>query len=696
MNNSPSNNSLYLRRRSKVALPEGSGADLPLNYPASVARNLEPLGFTLSEPLIRACQGLSLEALTELYRQLAALRAAKGAHRAFRPMYPDFPQQVMEMAEGELYLNAIVHYVTGGKWLPPSRPRLRLPLGDKPRPQVIELGTREDFEGIFTQITASNAALSEQDREDLTWFVSAYGEGIERLLPELIPQKENVAFLAGLLIAHTTQAEAFLGRYCKTATDVLRLAVALSGGDVSLAKPTKFRSFSRPERRLLLRLLEGRQNPTEDMLRWRERWVRLGERLHPGEQRAAFPKSAAAFTILRDGLPFETFNSRMEKALAAGDTEETARILGTRAGDFARRLDHVLRLDPPAQNGVVAAFASVADRVSTPVLLQVRSHFQARAAQPPLRVFFPKGNVAKAHVEENHLPHIPESVCTLVADACAEALGRRFSALAPLGKVYVDPKLSDYTVPFATRSASKSFRTVGRGSYLPLPAGCQVLRFFVWWRNGKERTDIDLSAAMFGEDFVLKDLISYYSLKGYGGVHSGDIVDAPKGASEFIDVTLSKVRERGVRYVVMVLQSYTQQPYAELPECFAGWMARREPGSGEVYDPRTVEARLDLTADTRVAIPLIFDVFEGKVVWCDMALRSHPNWNNNVHGNLSGIAVTLQSMVSLKKPNLYDLFLLHAEARGETVKSPEGADAVFSVESGTPFRQEEIASQYLV
>jgi len=271
----------------------------------------------------------------------------------------------------------------------------------------------------------------------------------------------------------------------------------------------------------------------------------------------------------------------------------------------------------------VAAFEAVADKVSTPVLLQLQAHFQSRLHPLPVRVFFPKGNVAKAHVEENNLPPIPADICMKIADVCSVALSRRFSALAPLGKVYVDPKLSDYTVPFATRSASKSFRTVGRGSRLPLPQDCPVLRFFVWWRNGKERTDIDLSAAMFDVDFVLKDLVSYYNLKGYGGVHSGDIVDAPQGASEFIDVTLARVREQGVRYIVMVLQSYTQQPYAELPECFAGWMARQEPGSGEVYNPRTVQDRLDLTADTKVAIPLVIDVADGTAVWCDMALRSH-------------------------------------------------------------------------
>jgi len=78
-----------------------------------------------------------------------------------------------------------------------------------------------------------------------------------------------------------------------------------------------------------------------------------------------------------------------------------------------------------------------------------------------------------------------------------------------------------------------------------------------------------------------------------------------------------------------------------------------------------------------------------------MALKSNPKWVNNVHGNLSSIALSLRALVSFKKPTLYDLFLLHAQARGIVVDTPEEAETVFSVASGTPFRLDEIASQYL-
>ena len=42
------------------------------------------------------------------------------------------------------------------------------------------------------------------------------------------------------------------------------------------------------------------------------------------------------------------------------------------------------------------------------------------------------------------------------------------------------------------------------------------------------------------------------------------------------------------RYVVTSINSFTEQPYCDLPECFAGWMARADTASGEVFEPRSV------------------------------------------------------------------------------------------------------------
>ena len=124
-------------------------------------------------------------------------------------------------------------------------------------------------------------------------------------------------------------------------------------------------------------------------------------------------------------------------------------------------------------------------------------------------------------------------------------------------------------------------------------------------------------------------------------------------------------------------------------------MSRSKPKSGEIYDPKTLQNRLDITANSRIAIPLIIDVADKLVIWCDMSLKRNPKWQNNVGGNLKGISLTLRAMVNLKKTTLYDLLELHAEARGELVESREEAETVFSEEAGIQFRTEEIASNFM-
>ncbi|HLJ58074.1 MAG TPA: TerD family protein [Chthonomonadaceae bacterium] len=690
------NNSIYLRRRHKILVPSGGRADpLPLEFVLGAAKNFEALGFAPSHPLVDALRALTREQFVDLYKRLIHdLRAVKGAHREFKPMYPNFPSEVMEMSDAQLYFNAIVHYWTAGRFLPVSDTRNRDGLTEATPLTWIELGAQEEFESLFAQIASANASLSDQDKDDLEWFVQEYRDGIGVLMPAAIRQKETLAYVGALLLKHTERAADLIQDYCRTATDVLRLAAAMSGGDVSLATNTKYRTFSRPERRLLLTLIERQSSAIEDMLRFPERWKRLGEKLHPGEFKVRYPKAFDAFSTIRNDLPFTTFNSAVEQALAANQVADAAHRLAARPGDFARRLDHLLRSDEESQAVVLAEFAAAVPRVSTPVLLQASRHFRARNAPAELRVFFAKGNLAKAQAIPYTLQPLSESVCLRVSALCEEALLARFSALPPLGHTYVDEELKNYVVPFAMRSSSRSFRTLVRGTGLPLPEG-KALRFFVWWKNGEDRTDIDLAAALLNARFEMVDLIAYYNLKAHGGCHSGDIVDAPDGASEFIDLDPAILRQNDVRYVAMTVMSFTRQSYCDLPECFAGWMARQDVESGEIYEPKTVQDKLDITADTRTAIPLIVDIVENRVVWCDVALRKKPTWQNNVHGNLTGINLTARAMMDLKKPCLYDLFSLHGRARGLVVATPERADTIFSVAAGTPFRLEEIASQYM-
>jgi hypothetical protein len=685
-------NAIYIRRRSKVMLPEGAGAT-PINVLASFQKNIESLGFLLSSDVIERLKMLNPMQVEAFYQRLVKdLQVLVGAHRKFAPFYPNFPKQVMELSEAELYFNAIMHYWTLQR---PQFPKEDRPaLEEAPRFRIIHLGSREDFEQIFTLLARSKSPFSSQDKQDVKWFVAQYRDGIRRLLPNQVPSKENLAFLGAELIRNTTDAAAILDEHMKTATDVLRMAVAMSDGDVSLATACKFGKFRRRERAMLLGWIERTANRTEDMLRWKPRWIRLGERLHPGEYATRFPHTASAFDVLRNDRPFTTFNSQVEAALSRKEAAAVLDLLDTRPGELARRLDHLARIssDPRA---VVSRFAERAERISTPVLLQVLTHFRSRGEPAELRVFFPKGDAGNLFAKADPLPALPGEMANQFALISERTLLDRFAKLAPLGKCYLDARLKNYLVPFAQRSASKSLRTLVRGSRLPLPE-CSTLRFFVWWKNGRSRVDIDLSAAMYDTHYQYIDTLAYYNLKNFGAHHSGDITDAPKGAAEFIDVDLARCLAQRVRFIVMCLNSFTQQPYCDLPECFAGWMARQAPNSGEVFEAKTVVDKVDIASDTRVCLPAIFDLVNREVVWADIALASNPRFPNNVHNNLSGVSLMLRAMMHLQKTDLHTLFGLHIRSRGEMVSEVESAHSVFAVDHGiTPFDLDRISAEYM-
>jgi hypothetical protein len=201
--------------------------------------------------------------------------------------------------------------------------------------------------------------------------------------------------------------------------------------------------------------------------------------------------------------------------------------------------------------------------------------------------------------------------------------------------------------------------------------------------------------------------IAYTKLRSahYEACHSGDETraPAPNGASEFIDITIDKAAEHGIRYVVMNVLVYAGPTFEEHETCFAGWMTRKHPSSNEIFDAKTVEQKVDLKSKAKNAIPVVFDLVTRKAIWTDLATARNVRWGghrvgNNVEANRASIEQTLQAIVSsASKLSLHKLFTLHAQARGEIVENKENAETIFSLYEGTtPYDINVISSEYLV
>ncbi|OFT42537.1 hypothetical protein HMPREF3165_01630 [Actinomyces sp. HMSC08A09] len=711
-------NAVTIRRLGAVYIPSATGGPAPSCFASpqeaqptpqrgadagvdTALTTLRALGYRLSTP--------AREALTHPEQAWALVNAAarlsSGSPSAeYRPFYPDFPIQVRSASEATLLVNAALHYlgdVVGVRILPDYRPSPREPLpGGDGALTELGLATTQDLERIVADLIAQATPFSAQDRADLT--------ALRDFGPEAAPRvavKENLAVLT------VTFPDLDFSASYRTVTDVLRLAVAMAGGDVSLAEPCRFPSFSRAQRRRLLGLLDavgqvqdGRDS-AEEMARRCERWKRLARHLRPGDYARRFPRATALLHQVASGDAEAGFTSRLEEALVRRDVESALRLLSARPGVFARRLNQLLRLcaDDVARERVVAEFARVAPEVSLPVLVRLWEYFSSPGPDAlPWRVVAIK---AATGTKTTLIPSTrrPGPADAAVVRAVEEALRQR----KRLGRIAVDQGMYEgYTAPVGLRSASPGMRTAGRGTRLPLPEG-ETIRFFLHWRDLPEappeapgpagpaaaedrdtRVDLDLSAFFVSEDFARTEQIAYYNLRSTAAVHSGDLTSAPDGAAEFIDVTLAEALRQGWRYVVMTVHSFSHHRLSEVPECWAGAMARgADPQSGEVFEASTVMQRLDLISPTFNATPFVIDLAERRLIWWDLPVGVGEHQVANLDLSSNRVLAHLLDLLEGQRMPLAHLLGLLADV---VVEDPDEAQLVFGEGGILPWQTERI------
>lgn len=711
-------NAVTIRRLGAVYIPSATGGPAPSCFASpqeaqptpqrgtdagvdTALTTLRALGYRLSAPAREAL--IHPEQAWALVNAAACLSSGSPSAE-YRPFYPDFPVQVRSASEAALLVNAALHYlgdVIGVRILPDYRPSPREPLpGDDDALTELGLATAQDLERIVADLAAQATPFSAQDRADLT--------ALRDFGPEAAP---HVAVKENLAVLTVAFPDLDFSASYRTVTDVLRLAVAMAGGDVSLAEPCRFPSFSRAQRRRLLGLLDAveqvqdSRDSAEEMARRCERWKRLARHLRPGDYARRFPRAAALLHQVASGDAEAGFTSRLEEALARRDVEGALRLLSARPGVFARRLNHLLRLcaDDVARERVVAEFARVTPEVSLPVLVRLWEYFSSPGPDAlPWRVVAIK---AATGTKTTLIPSTrrPGPADAAVVRAVEEALRQR----RRLGRIAVDQGLYEgYTAPVGLRSASPGMRTAGRGTRLPLPEG-ETIRFFLHWCDLPEtppkapgptgpaaaadrdtRVDLDLSAFFVSEDFARTEQIAYYNLRSTAAVHSGDLTSAPDGAAEFIDVTLAEALRQGWRYVVMTVHSFSHHRLSEVPECWAGAMARgADPQSGEVFEASTVMQRLDLISPTFNATPFVIDLAERRLIWWDLPVGVGEHQVANLDRSSNRVLAHLLDLLEGRRMPLAHLLGLLAD---DVVEDHDEAELVFGEGGILPWQTERI------
>ena len=647
--------------------------------------NIRSLGFVLSADCLMAlCKCTLKEMSTYLQLSIYYLKEMVGADRPYNPMYPNFPKQVAKASDVELFFNALVHYWTYGLYVPHYEVESRKEYKEQGEARILNLAKEDDAVDIVRNLLNSPTSISQLDREALLTFFNAFDD-YSTYLPDEIPFKENVAVVSALMFRSPDRyGVEGIGKYVKTATDVLRLLTALSDGDVSLAQKCTYRKLNRAERRMVMDLLSMCGKIDEDLFRYRQKWLRIGEILHPFTYKdSKYRGVVEAFDILRNKHKPRYFNGVVEALIEQKNVDDLLNMLKKRPTDFARRLDKVLRDNEQDADRILAAFAEVAQEVSTTVLLTIRAHFAERKMTDGCRYYIPKGNLAKLNVIEGELPPLSEEICQKVVATCENALMAIYREREPMSKVYVAPELKNIKVPYSQRSASETSQIVTRGSRFPFDG--KVLRAFIWWTNlpNGERVDLDLSALILDKNWKYVEHISFTNLRNTSECyHSGDLTDGcdyeGAGVAEFIDLSVAKVRKAGGRYVLFSVLCYTKDTFDQIEHAMFGWMQRNKPNSGEIFEPASVVMKMNLTAKCASVMPVVFDCEKHEFVWCDMAL-TQTTFYNTIEMNASRMVQMARVIFDIKRPNLYDLVSLNAKVRGQLVDDPDEADMVFGM-----------------
>lgn len=652
----------------------------------SFVNEMHNFGFLVTKDLYQYLSSLDEATSVEVCQKVLSLvKESVGAHVAMKAFYPNFPRQVMEASDAELFINAILHYWTLGAWTPEYVEEKRPDLAEENPKTEISLVSMEDVKAYFFRILASKNSIP----ASLVEFVEmGIEEGWAAEYKGEIPFKETLCRVATALVK---QGQSING-VVATTTDVLRVMAALSESDIELKTKVRFKSLNRKTRRALVSALEEVIN-ISDVKAYASLWKRAFHSLHVGEFGGKVAEIATRFRNEKNVVTSETV---VAEAIKSGDVKVAVNKLVNKPSVFARSLDKLLRdSDPQTSAWVIKEFAKVVEKVDSKVLLQVLGHFKGRSLnEAGERVVFTAGSKGKALLAPS-LKALDKSVVEHIVSVIKAELKNKFAEKALLKdkKVFISPEVYSVLIPSQLASITENKKTVARGSRVPLDlipedAEKNVLRMFIHWIG----QDQDLSAFFINEDMTEFSQVAYYNLRNSYACHSGDVTyaPAPHGGSEFLDVRMDEALADGMRYIAMDVRVYNGPTFLKHERSFAGFMLRNDLKSGEIFEPTTVRGKFDITLDGSTVMPCFFDMKTREMIWLDSVLPgcgaySHYGQVNNLNNNIASSTDMLRAYLKMKdtKITMKELVCLHIDAVGATqVFDKEEADYVVGLGEG--------------
>ena len=660
-NSRPSLSKNIIQFRNGFVNLKDSGYD-NLQIAMSVVSELMNFGYIVNQDGIGNISRASKEDIVIFHNEvLDYIKTMTGSDRDYQPFWPNFPESVMNKSEAELWIHQIIHYSSNGTYIPNELTRRSRTAFEHANYTTLDSGDDVMFSNIFTNLVSVNGSLSPDDKDVVQWFVDS---DWKLNLPNQIPFKETLCFLVSI------------GVKCeiKTVTDVLRVAVYMSGGDISLRKNTKnktlFKKFKRSERKMILSLLESTRCDESEAVLKLSKWIRLGEILHPGEYKNKFPKSFNMFKRLRNDKVI-SWNASVDKEFKE-DLESGLKKLSERPGEFFRRIDALVRKNTNQIDKILTYIKSVGTKVSNKVLFETYEHFGKRANKSDFRSITLSGS--RSNFSLPTLEKLSEYAVNSIQKSIKDSLRVKFKELPKMSNVWIDEELKNIPMPKNMRSVSSSLVPIIRGERIKVKnKDAKVIRAFVHWFDERGNQDLDLTAIFIGDNKV--EHIGWNG--GHNsilGCYSGDVRHKKGACAEYIDIKVDKALANGYKYVVMDVRNYNNTGFNSLPQCVGGCMEREDAVKGEVWLPKTIEGSMRLQSESNSTIMFVFDLEKMEYIILDV-----DSIGNVASSNFQEISNSIREYCEPPVFSVYDLIMMHVDARGGKVSKKEDADNTFEL-----------------